>query len=51
MNDPHDEDNGTVKLTVRIDPDLRRELRIEIAKQGTTLQAFVAAALMEKLGR
>ena len=44
------EDN-TKRLNVVISTDLNRDLKVEVAKQGTTIARFVAEAIQEKIDR
>lgn len=41
----------TKRLNVVISADLHRNLKIEVAKQGTTIGQFVAEAISEKINR
>jgi predicted HicB family RNase H-like nuclease len=41
--------DDTKRLNVVISTDLHRELKVEAAKKGTTIGAFVAEAIAEKI--
>ena len=41
--------DDTKRLNVVISADLHRELKVEAAKKGTTIGAFVAEAIAEKI--
>lgn len=43
--------DNTKRLNVVISTDLHRDLKVEVAKQGTTIAQFVAEAIAEKINR
>ena len=43
--------DDTKRLNVVISTDLHRDLKVEVAKQGTTLAKFVSEATAEKINR
>lgn len=43
--------DDTKRLNVIISTDLHRDLKVEVAKQGTTIAKFVAEAIAEKINR
>lgn len=43
--------DNTKRLNVVISTDLHRNLKIEVAKQETTIAQFVAEAIAEKINR
>ena len=43
--------DDTKRLNVVISADLHRELKVEVAKQGTTIAQYVAEAIEEKINR
>lgn len=42
---------GQKRMNILIDDDLHRLLKIEVAKEGTTIARFVAEAIKEKIER
>ena len=43
--------DDTKRLNIVISTDLHRDLKIEVAKQGSTIAQFVAEAISEKIKR
>lgn len=43
--------DGTKRLNIVISTELHRDLKVEVAKQSTTIAQFVADAIAEKINR
>lgn len=43
--------DDTKRLNVVISTELHRDLKVEVAKQGTTIAQFVADAIAEKIAK
>lgn len=43
--------NETKRLNIVVSADLHKELKVEVAKTGTTIGQFVAEAIAEKIAK